>query len=147
MESFLRLRDLPSFRRAIDLSDCKLQHVFETHSATSSYGLILNAFEELEEFSLAHFRTKFQKVYTIGPIHASLKTKTTVQMGSSSGLKDEESECMAWLDDQALKYVVYVSFGMTGTGGLEDSIGHESYNGENGERIDGCEEGGVYEIN
>ncbi|XP_022864350.1 7-deoxyloganetic acid glucosyltransferase-like [Olea europaea var. sylvestris] len=112
MEGFLRLRDLPSFCRANDLSDPKLQHVVsETHRAASGYGLILNTFEELEEFSLAHIRTKFQNVYTIGPLHASLKTKTTLQMRSSSGLKEEESKCMAWLDDQALKSVVYVSFG------------------------------------
>ncbi|KAL2526505.1 UDP-glycosyltransferase 85A2 [Abeliophyllum distichum] len=112
MEGFLRRRDLPSFCRANDLSDSKLQHVVsETHRAASGYGLILNTFEELEEFSLTHVRTKFQNVYTIGPIHASLKTKTTLQMRSSSVLEEEDSKCMAWLDDQALKSVVYVSFG------------------------------------
>ncbi|KAK3024674.1 hypothetical protein RJ639_044290 [Escallonia herrerae] len=117
MESFLRLRDLPSFCRETNLAHPGLQLVMsETQKATRADGLILNTFEDLEESALTHIRKHIPKLYTIGPLHANLKariTKTDSSQSrrSSNSLWEEDRSCMAWLDDQCPSSVLYVSFG------------------------------------
>ncbi|CAK9135699.1 unnamed protein product [Ilex paraguariensis] len=116
MESFLRLRDLPSFCRVRDLNDQALQVVMsETQQTTQANGLILNTFEDLEESTLAQIRTHIPKLYPIGPLHAHLKARTAFEpeslLRSSNSLWEEDQSCMGWLDDQPLNSVIYVSFG------------------------------------
>ncbi|KAL3837752.1 hypothetical protein ACJIZ3_022343 [Penstemon smallii] len=110
MEGVLRLRDLPSFCRVENVSDSQLQHVVsETYRATRAYGLILNTSEDLEESALGQIRTKIPQIYTVGPLHAYLKRLKALP--TSSGLIEEEINCLLWLDDQPLKSVIFVSFG------------------------------------
>lgn len=114
MESFLRCRDLPSHCRAKDLADWGLQLVItETQRSTRASGLILNTFEDLEGPILSQIRSHFPKLYTIGPLHAHLKSRLADSSlsVSSNSLWEVDKSCMTWLDYQQRKSVVYVSFG------------------------------------
>ena len=117
METFLWIRDLPSFCQASNLANPDLQLVAnKTRQSPQAHSLILNTFEDLEGPVLSHIRTKCPKIYTIGPIHAILKSKLEsktilLQSRSPNSLFEMDRSCMVWLDAQPLKSVIYVSFG------------------------------------
>ncbi|KAG9453228.1 hypothetical protein H6P81_006132 [Aristolochia fimbriata] len=72
----------------------------------SSSGLIWNTWEELEEASLVKLREAFLQVpiFPVGPLHKQ-------SSGSAISLWKQDPSCMSWLDKQAPKSVIYVSFG------------------------------------
>ncbi|GKU92039.1 hypothetical protein SLEP1_g5820 [Rubroshorea leprosula] len=118
MENFLRGRDLPSFCRAknLEVEGTRVQtFAQETRRSATAHALILNTFEDLEGPILSHIRTKFPKIYTIGPLHAHLRTKLSeknlVSSDSLNGIREVDRSCISWLDQQAMHSVVYVSFG------------------------------------
>ncbi|KAA8539655.1 hypothetical protein F0562_026347 [Nyssa sinensis] len=117
MEDFLRRRDLPSFCRSGDLTDPNIQlYMTERRDTTRASGLILNTFEDLEGPILSQIRTLCSNLYTIGPLHAHLKTRLAAAEKSSSSfssnsLWEEDRSCITWLDSQPPKSVIYVSFG------------------------------------
>ncbi|XAR71972.1 7-deoxyloganetic acid glucosyltransferase [Bertholletia excelsa] len=116
METFLRVRDLPAFCRVQDLSDPGLQYVTTaTYLTTRSDGLILNTFEDLEQPALSHIRRHIPNIYAIGPLHAHLASRLASESSAapppSYSLWKEDRSCIAWLDSQPPRSVVYVSFG------------------------------------
>ena len=117
METFLRIRDLPSFCRARNTADPNLRLVKNMpRQSPRARALMLNTFEDLEGPILSHIRIKCPKTYTIGPLHAILKSKlesktTLLQSLSPNSLFEVDKSCMVWLDAQPLKSVIYVSFG------------------------------------
>ncbi|XP_052182464.1 7-deoxyloganetic acid glucosyl transferase-like [Diospyros lotus] len=117
MEGFLRRRDLPSFCRGSDLNDPIIQLVLEeAQKVPRSHGLILNTFQELDSPILSHMQALCPNLYPIGPLHTHLKTKLTPASpqpaaASTTSLWEEDRSCMAWLDAQPPKSVVYVSIG------------------------------------
>ncbi|GAV56817.1 UDPGT domain-containing protein [Cephalotus follicularis] len=119
METFLRSRDLPSFCRCSDVFNPGLQLVMnETRQSPRARGLILNTFENLEGPILSQIRTQCPTTYTIGPLHAHLKsrlakhaTNTLQRSSNSSSLWEVDRSCMTWLDQQSSQSVVYISFG------------------------------------
>ncbi|RZC43418.1 hypothetical protein C5167_036366 [Papaver somniferum] len=115
MEGFLRCRDLPSFCRTKELDDPALEFVkTETFNSTRSTAQILNTFDDIEAPIISQLRSYWPNLYTIGPLHALLKTvrgDSSSAKVSSNGLWKEDRSCMCWLDLQPLKSVVYVSFG------------------------------------
>ncbi|KAL6980621.1 7-deoxyloganetic acid glucosyltransferase [Sarracenia purpurea var. burkii] len=120
MENFLRRRDLPDFCRADDLTDPNIQlYMMESRQIPRANGLILNTFEELEGPLLSNIRRLCPNLYTIGPLHAHLKSRlaaeSTPSSFSSTSFREENRTCLAWLDQQPYKSVIYVSFGSLAT--------------------------------
>ncbi|XP_047325982.1 uncharacterized protein LOC124929622, partial [Impatiens glandulifera] len=118
MEGFLRRRDLPNMCRTCDLNDLAIQSIMtETLSSRRAHGIIFNTFEDLEGPVLDEIRTEIPNVYTIGPIHAHLKTrlaeneKETLSISATNSLWKEDRSFMGWLDSQSDKSVIYASFG------------------------------------
>ncbi|XP_030450048.1 7-deoxyloganetic acid glucosyltransferase-like [Syzygium oleosum] len=114
-EGLLRRRDLPSLCRSQIDSNLFRYFIDETIAMTQACALILNTFDALEAPMLSHLATIFSDVYSIGPLHAlAIQSKGGHSSGRSesvSSLWIEDRSCMAWLDSQASRSVIYVSFG------------------------------------
>nr|QWT69383.1 7-deoxyloganetic acid glucosyltransferase [Gynostemma pentaphyllum] len=113
-EGILRRKHLPGFWNVkyCDQSS-QMMVINQTVSFRRSSGLILNTFNELEAQHLRYLSSIFKKVYPIGPIHALSNSKLgdfSFSSSSSIGKKEDET-CIPWLDSQASKSVIYVSFG------------------------------------
>lgn len=116
MEGFLRRRDLPSFCRADNVNEPIIQLVIkEALQIPRSQGLIFNTFEDLEGPVLSQMRSLGPKVYAIGPLHAPLNARIAAdprqKLASSNSLWQEDKSCIAWLDAQPSKSVIFVSIG------------------------------------
>ncbi|XAR65881.1 7-deoxyloganetin glucosyltransferase [Bertholletia excelsa] len=116
MEDFLRRRDLPSFCRSVDLNNPVIQLILkEDELVPRGRGLILNTFEELDGPVLSQIRTVCPKLYAVGPLHTHLKTRLAAEQmpppTSLASLWQEDRSCVAWLDSQSSKSVVYISIG------------------------------------
>ncbi|KAF8397414.1 hypothetical protein HHK36_016330 [Tetracentron sinense] len=71
----------------------------------ASSGIIWNSFEDLEQFALTAVRQEFPiPIFPIGPFHK-------YSPASSSSLLIQDPSCISWLDKQAPRSVIYVSFG------------------------------------
>ncbi|XP_052185686.1 7-deoxyloganetic acid glucosyltransferase-like [Diospyros lotus] len=119
MEGILRRRDLPTFCRPGNSADPMIQLFSrESQQISRANGLILNTFEDLEGPLLSHIRKLCPNLYTIGPLHLHLKTRLaaeSISTASSASFRKEDKSCLAWLDKQEPKSVIYVSFGSLAT--------------------------------
>ncbi|CAI9091598.1 OLC1v1026670C1 [Oldenlandia corymbosa var. corymbosa] len=118
MEAYLRGRDLPSFCRATDIGNPILKILSkETRETARANGLIMNTFDDLEGPILSQIQIHCPNIYTIGPLHAHLKSRLAAANSnsapntSSNSLWAEDRNCIQWLDQQPSKSVLYVSFG------------------------------------
>lgn len=106
----LKIKDLPVFNR------CNSEEYYQlvdsmSNGTKTSRGLIFNTFEDLEEPALATIRQDFPiPIFPIGPFH-----KCFPAASSSSPLSTQHQSCISWLNSQAPKSVVYVSFGTLAT--------------------------------
>uniref|UniRef100_A0A0E0EBC0 Glycosyltransferase n=1 Tax=Oryza meridionalis TaxID=40149 RepID=A0A0E0EBC0_9ORYZ len=105
METFLRRRDLPSFCRG--QNDPMLQTLIEVtaHSRTAR-ALVLNTSASMEGPALAHIAPRMRDVFAIGPLHTMFPAPA-----AAGSLWRADDGCMAWLDGQPDRSVVYVSLG------------------------------------
>jgi UDP:flavonoid glycosyltransferase YjiC (YdhE family) len=112
----VRLGDLSSFLRTTDPDFFWLRHtVAETNSCAKAGALILNTFDALEAEVLAALRAEYPRIYTVGPLGTLLRRGAANEDGGSTAaglsLWKQDAECLAWLDAQAPRSVVYVNFG------------------------------------
>ncbi|XP_071732786.1 7-deoxyloganetic acid glucosyltransferase-like [Rutidosis leptorrhynchoides] len=122
MEGFLRRRDLPSFCRSGKNNYGVKQIENITRMTTKAHALILNTFDDLEGPILSQIRNHCSNIYTIGPLHAHLKARSTSKMMSSNSVFEEDKTCISWLDQHEPKSVLYVSFGSITTLKMEQLV-------------------------
>nr|CAB3446447.1 unnamed protein product [Digitaria exilis] len=113
----ISLGDFSSFLRTTDPNDFGLRfNESEANNCTKAGALILNTFDALEADVLAALRAQYPCIYTIGPqgslLRHTLDDRATDD-SSSTGLSlwKQNAECLAWLDMQEQRSVVYVNFG------------------------------------
>uniref|UniRef100_P0DO66 Mogroside I-A1 synthase n=1 Tax=Siraitia grosvenorii TaxID=190515 RepID=GT721_SIRGR len=116
-EGLLRRNHLPG-SWSDKSADISFSHglINQTLAAGRASALILNTFDELEAPFLTHLSSIFNKIYTIGPLHALSKSRLGDSSSSASALSGfwkEDRACMSWLDCQPPRSVVFVSFGST----------------------------------
>jgi hypothetical protein len=112
----ISLGDISSFVRTTDPDDFGLRfNIVEANGCTKAGALILNTFDDLEADVLEALRAEYPRIYTIGPLGSLLSHHLTDDDdGSSTGglsLWKQDTECLAWLDKQEPRSVVYVNFG------------------------------------
>ncbi|KAJ3704562.1 hypothetical protein LUZ61_008267 [Rhynchospora tenuis] len=98
----------------------------DAENARTSAGIIINTSDVLESAELKKLRSDLSlPVFAVGPLH---KFATPPTATSSSSLwpmqvwQDEDRMCMEWLDSQAPRSVLYVSFGSLASMGQRDFI-------------------------
>jgi len=111
----ISLGDISSFVRTTDPDDFGLRFCeSEVGNCTKAGALILNTFEELDADVLAALRSEYARVYTVGPLGSLLRQELdSAAAADSTGLSlwKQDAECLAWLDTQEPRSVVYVNFG------------------------------------
>ncbi|KAL6545802.1 hypothetical protein OROGR_009676 [Orobanche gracilis] len=111
----IRLRDLPTFIRTSDPDDIMLNYNITQHkNASRAKAIIINTFDELEDEVLQAVRSKFENVYTIGPLQLLEKEiyKKKLNSGSiGSNLWKEDTSCLDWLNQKLENSVLYINFG------------------------------------
>ncbi|XP_070681885.1 UDP-glycosyltransferase 76B1-like [Malus domestica] len=103
----LKVKDLPVVKGCD--ADKYFEFIVYLLSITqASDGLIFNTFEDFEETPLAKIRHEYlpnTPIFPIGPFHKYSPSP------SSNSLLSQDQSCISWLNTQAPKSVVYVSFG------------------------------------
>ncbi|KAG6404396.1 hypothetical protein SASPL_136642 [Salvia splendens] len=116
MENLLRRRDIPAFCRVEDVNDPGFQSIkTETKRTAQATALILNTFEDLEGPILDQIRTHSQSLLhrplTLPFESIKLKAKGIESSHHSSSFWKEDNTCIAWLDSQPPKSVIYILVG------------------------------------
>ncbi|KAK6135445.1 hypothetical protein DH2020_030814 [Rehmannia glutinosa] len=109
----IRLRDLPTFIRTTNGDDLMFNYNLESvNNALKTGNLILNTFDDLEQEVLNILKTKFQNIYTIGPLSLLCQQNCEAKLESlESSLWKEDEKCLEWLDGKEPKSVLYVNYG------------------------------------
>ncbi|KAL7157148.1 hypothetical protein ABFS83_02G058200 [Erythranthe nasuta] len=111
----IRLRDIPTFIRTTDPDEIMVSYNIVQHeNASRAKAVILNTFDELEEEVLSAVRSRFDTVYTIGPLQLLEKEIYGGGGGGESigsNLWKEDMECLEWLDKKQNDAVLYINFG------------------------------------
>ncbi|KAL7235985.1 hypothetical protein ACSBR1_019296 [Camellia fascicularis] len=110
----IRLKDLPTFIQTTNPQDTMFNYNLQSMTnALKSKSMILNTFDDLEHQFLDIIKTKFNNLYTIGPLsllHRQLCNSEPLN-SIQSNLWKEETECLDWLDRKEPRSVVYVNYG------------------------------------
>ncbi|XP_022143977.1 UDP-glycosyltransferase 73C5-like isoform X2 [Momordica charantia] len=76
----------------------------------SSYGIVLNTFEEMEPKYVEALKNKRRRVWCVGPVSlCNAETADKAERGKKSAI--DEHSCLTWLDSQKPNSVLYVCFG------------------------------------
>ncbi|KAF6149452.1 hypothetical protein GIB67_016990 [Kingdonia uniflora] len=109
----IRIRDFPTFIRTTNPDEIMVNFNIEQYkNASKANGLLLNTFDDLEHEVLEEIRSKYENVYTIGPLHLlSCQIPENEVKSISSSLWEEDMGCLDWLDKREPGSVIYVNFG------------------------------------
>ncbi|KAL6640961.1 hypothetical protein ACP70R_019142 [Stipagrostis hirtigluma subsp. patula] len=110
MEGLLRRRDLPiQCRRCTQTHDDPVLRmaVTATVHTRNARALVFNTAASLERAALAQIAPHVRDVFAVGPLHAASPSPAA----ATASLWREDDGCLAWLDGQADRSVVYVSLG------------------------------------
>lgn len=109
----ISLGDVSSFVRTAGPDDAEIRFTeAEANNCTMAGALVLNTFEDLEADVLAALRAEYTRIYTVGPIGSLLDEDTdTSNGGGGLSLWKQDTDCLAWLDAQEPRSVVYANFG------------------------------------
>ena len=101
--------EFPPSMQVKDLSHIHTQFVLKMflHLEQAS-GLILNSYYEIEPHAIQQLQSRCN-VYTVGPLF--LSSNGDIDKGRAAFQGKEDDECLKWLDSQASKSVLYMSFG------------------------------------
>ena len=103
----IRFKDLP-LSVLSKMSQVLIDFVKSFSDIKSAVAVICNSVEILDDFSLQHqYQVPF---FPIGPLH-----KMASSSSMQTSLLQEDPGCIAWLDKQGLKSVLYVSLGSVAT--------------------------------
>ncbi|XVF45091.1 hypothetical protein PTKIN_Ptkin02bG0178000 [Pterospermum kingtungense] len=82
-----------------------------SESAITSYGVIMNSFQELEPAYAEHYRKVLgRKTWHIGPLSlCNRKIEEKLQRGNAASI--DKVECLRWLDSKKNNSVLYICFG------------------------------------
>ncbi|XVF76731.1 hypothetical protein PTKIN_Ptkin13bG0290200 [Pterospermum kingtungense] len=116
LENVVRRRDLPGIFRIERADDPGLEFFIndQTLVMPRTFAVIVNTCDALEAPMISKLGSVFSKIYAVGPLQAlsSTRIKDLTNLASSKSILFEEDRgCMAWLDSQSPKTVVFVSFG------------------------------------
>ncbi|WVZ95971.1 hypothetical protein U9M48_041668 [Paspalum notatum var. saurae] len=116
MESFLlRRRDLPVQCRQLTNKTTttheeepllKVMVAGTLHCRRKARALVLNTATSLESSAVAHLAREMRDVFAVGPLHAMSPAPA-----AATSLWRHDDGCVAWLDRQAERSVVYISLG------------------------------------
>ncbi|XP_031377681.1 7-deoxyloganetic acid glucosyltransferase-like [Punica granatum] len=91
LEGLLRHRDLPNICRWESNDPVVSFFISETSRMARASALILDTFDDLEGTIISRLGTIFTKIYTIGPLHGLLRSRTaTTNFGSQIVLSHEQ---------------------------------------------------------
>ncbi|KAK8636555.1 hypothetical protein V6N13_124300 [Hibiscus sabdariffa] len=109
----VRLRDFPAFIRTTNPHDVMFNYnVQAVNNATKAAAVLLNTFDDLEHQVLDAIKTKFNNLFTIGPLSMLHRQLCPTNLDSmESNLWKEDTQCLVWLDKRVPGSVVYVNYG------------------------------------
>uniref|UniRef100_A0A0E0LRQ0 Uncharacterized protein n=1 Tax=Oryza punctata TaxID=4537 RepID=A0A0E0LRQ0_ORYPU len=140
----IKLGDMSSFVRTTKPNDLGLRfNEREANNCTKANALILNTFDNLEADVLAALRAEYPRIYTIGPLGTLLNHATANGEDAIGGLSlwKQDTECLAWLDTQQPRSVVYVNLGSL-TVMTRERLAEFAYVGNRGDRLENLVPGG-----
>ncbi|XP_008221601.1 PREDICTED: UDP-glycosyltransferase 76E2-like [Prunus mume] len=99
----LRFKDLPTSN--LDTFENYSKLAVNAGNVRTASAIIWNTVDCLEQSSLAQIQQQCQvPIFSIGPLHK-------IAPAASSSLLEEDTSCIAWLEKQSHKSVIYVSLG------------------------------------
>ncbi|XP_022762349.1 scopoletin glucosyltransferase-like [Durio zibethinus] len=105
-----RLQQPDELRERVDDEIKKLMYQ-ALESEITSYGVIMNSFQELEPAYVEHYRKVMgRKTWCIGPLSlCNRNTEDKSQRGNTASI--DPVECFSWLDSKKHNSVLYICFG------------------------------------
>ncbi|XP_071714182.1 UDP-glycosyltransferase 85C1-like [Rutidosis leptorrhynchoides] len=123
----IRLRDLPEHVLGVKPTTIESLNflVQMANDADKVQHMIIHTFDELESSLINELRSKFPRIYTVGPLELLVNQIVDQKENKnfiSYSLRKEEPTCFKWLESKEPNSVVYVNFGSLAVMSLETLV-------------------------